>query len=69
VEYFKALPQNFFKVEGGMYDYGRVVFGVSRKLGLGNLLYGGEEYYDDGPWTHPDAFNKLNGLLTYSPGR
>jgi len=22
VEYFKALPQNFFKVEGGMYDYG-----------------------------------------------
>ena len=68
VEYFKALPQNFFKVEGGMYDYGRVVFGVSRKLGLGNLLYGGEEYYDDGPWTHPDAFNKLNGLLTYSQG-
>jgi hypothetical protein len=68
VEYFKTLPQNFVKVEGGMYGYGRAVFGASQKLGSGSLLYGGEEYYDDGPWKHPDAFNKLNGLLTYSQG-
>ena len=33
VEFFKTLPQNFFQVEGGMYGYGRAVFGVSRKLG------------------------------------
>jgi hypothetical protein len=51
-----------------MYGFGRAVFGVSQKLGAGSLLYGGEEYYDDGPWTHPDAYNKLNGLLTYSQG-
>jgi hypothetical protein len=68
VEYFKTLPQNFFKVEGGMYGYGRAVFGASQKLGSGSLLYGGEEYYDNGPWTHPDAFNKINGLITYSRG-
>jgi hypothetical protein len=68
VEYFKTLPQNFVKVEGGMYGYGRTVFGASQKLGSGSLLYGGEEYYDNGPWTHPDAFNKINGLLTYSRG-
>jgi hypothetical protein len=68
VEYFKTLPQNFFTVEGGMDGYGRAVFGVSQKLGLGSLLYGGEVYYDDGPWTHPDAYNKFNGLLTYSRG-
>jgi hypothetical protein len=68
VEYFKTLPQNFFKVEGGMYGYGRAVFGVSQKLGLGNLLYGGEIYHDDGPWTHPDNYYKFNGLLTYSQG-
>ncbi|MFZ0743007.1 MAG: TonB-dependent receptor, partial [Terracidiphilus sp.] len=30
--------------------------------------YGGEEYYDNGPWKHPDAYNKINGLLTYSQG-
>jgi len=66
LEFFKTLPQNFVKVEGGMYGYGRVVFGVSQKLGPGNLLYGGEAYHDDGPWTHPDNYYKFNGLLTYS---
>ena len=50
VEFFKTLPENFFQVEGGMYGYGRAVFGVSQKLGSGNLLYGGEAYHDNGPW-------------------
>ncbi|MGB7584127.1 MAG: TonB-dependent receptor [Terriglobales bacterium] len=69
VEYFKTLPGNFFKVEGGMYGYGRLVFGVSRKLGAGKLLYGGEVYHDNGPWTtHEDNYYKYNGLLTYSQG-
>jgi hypothetical protein len=68
LEFFKTLPQNFFKVEGGMYGYGRAVLGVSQKLGRGNLLYGGEEYYYNGPWKHPDAYNKINGLLIYSQG-
>jgi hypothetical protein len=68
VEYFKTLPKNFLQVEGGTYGYGRTVFGASRKLGQGSLLYGGEVYYDNGPWTHPDAFIKVNSLLTYSQG-
>jgi hypothetical protein len=68
VEYFKTLPHNFVKVEGGTYGYGRGVFGASQKLGSGSLLYGGEAYYDNGPWKHPDAFTKVNGLLTYSQG-
>jgi hypothetical protein len=69
MEFFKTMPQNFIKVEGGIYGYGRMVFGVSRKLGAGNLLYGGEAYHDDGPWTHPDNFYKYNGLVTYSQGK
>ncbi len=68
VEFFKTLPENFFKVEGGTHTYGRAVFGASRKLGSGNLLYGAEEYYYNGPWVHPDGFNKINGILTYSQG-
>jgi hypothetical protein len=66
LELFKTLPQNFFQVEGGMYRYWRAVFGVSQKLGTGRLLYGGEAYHDDGPWTRPDNYYKFNGLLTYS---
>lgn len=68
VEYFKTLPRNFITVEGGTYTYGRTVFGGSHRLGPGSLLYGGEAYYDNGPWKHPDAYSKYNGLLTYSQG-
>jgi outer membrane cobalamin receptor len=64
--FFKTLPQNFLTVEGGMYGYGRAVFGVSQKLGSGTLLYGGQVYHDDGPWNHPDNYCKFNGFLTYS---
>ncbi len=68
LQFFRTLPENFFQVEGGMYGYARAVFGVSQKAGSGSLLYGGEASYDDGPWTHPDAYAKFNGLLTYSRG-
>ena len=68
VLYYKTLPQNFFQVDGGMYQFARFVFGISQKLGKGNLLYGGEAYHDGGPWVHSDNFYKFNGLVTYSQG-
>jgi len=68
VVFYKKLPQNFVQVDGGMYQFARFVFGVSHKLGAGNLLYGGEAYHDGGPWIHPDNYYKFNGLLTYSQG-
>jgi len=68
LEFFKTLPANFFEVEGGMYGFGRGVFGVSEKVGSGNLLVGGEIYHDDGPWKHPDDYLKSNAIVTYSRG-
>ena len=68
LEFYKTLPENFFEVEDGMYGYERAVFGVSEKVGSGNLLFGGEFYHDDGPWNHPDNYYKYNGLVTYSQG-
>ncbi|HWB83463.1 MAG TPA: TonB-dependent receptor [Bryobacteraceae bacterium] len=68
IVFYKSLPQNFFQIEGGGDGYGRAVFGASQKLGSGNLLFGGEAYHDDGPWTHPDNYYKFNGLLSYSQG-
>ncbi len=68
VVFFRALPQNFFQIEGGMFGYARAAFGVTQRLGSGTLLYAGEAYHDDGPWKHPDNYNKFNGLLTYSQG-
>ncbi|HVN86015.1 MAG TPA: TonB-dependent receptor [Candidatus Binatia bacterium] len=66
--FYKTLPQDFAIVEGGMYGYARGVFGLTQKLGPGNLLLGGEVYHDDGPWVHADNYSKFNGLLTYSQG-
>jgi hypothetical protein len=66
--FYKTLPQDFVTLEGGMYGYERGVFGVSQRAGTGNILYGGEVYHDDGPWTHPDDYWKFNGILTYSQG-
>jgi len=68
VMFFKTLPRNFVQVDGGMYQFARFVFGVSRRLRAGNLLYGGEAYHDNGPWVHPDNYYKFNGLVTYSQG-
>ncbi len=68
IVFFKTLPQNFVQVDGGMYEFARLVLGVSRKLGAGNLLYGGEAYHDGGPWVHSDNYYKFNGVLTYGQG-
>jgi len=68
LRFYKTLPHNFATVEGGMYGYVRGVFGVSRALGAGTVLYGGEAYHNDGPWNRPDDYRKFNELLTYSQG-
>ena len=68
LEFYRTLPRNFIQAEGGIYGYERIVFGASRSIGFGNLLYGGEASHDDGPWTHPDNYYKFNGLLTWSQG-
>ena len=68
LQFFRTLPRNFLQAEGGMFGYGRTVFGVSQKAGPGTLLYGGEASHDNGPWTHPDNYYKFNGLLTWNQG-
>ena len=68
LRFLKTLPEDFVTVEAGMYKFGRIAAGASRAVGDENLLVGGEAYYNDGPWTNPDAYAKFNGLVTYSRG-
>jgi len=37
-------------------------------LGGGKLLYAVEAYHNDGPYVHPDDYQKFNGVLRYSRG-
>ncbi|MGC3958571.1 MAG: TonB-dependent receptor [Verrucomicrobiota bacterium] len=68
LEFFKVLPQDIAILEGGSFNYGRVMYAASPKVGEGNLLYAGEYLHNDGPWDKPDNYNKFNGQITYSEG-
>ncbi len=68
ITFFKSLPEDLVSLSVGMYGYGRAMFASSTAIGSGNLLYGGELYHDDGPWTHPDDYQRVNGIATYSQG-
>jgi hypothetical protein len=68
LDFFRRLPQDLARVEAGMFGYARGMFGVSHDAGAGTVLLGGEACHDDGPWTHPDNYNKLNGLFSWSQG-
>ena len=68
IEFAKTLPRKFLQSRRRHAYLWARSFRRIAKARQGNLLYGGEEYYYDGPWVHPDGFNKINGLLTYSQG-
>ncbi len=68
LEYFQALPQSIAQVEGGSYGYARGLVASSPKLGPGHLLYGLELFHHDGPWKHPEDYQRVNGVLRYSQG-
>ncbi len=60
--------QRRLTVEGGADGYGRALLAGSTETGRGRLLYGLEASREDGPWTHPDGYRKLNGVLRWSDG-
>lgn len=52
----------------GQYGYRRALLLGSTALGGGTLLGAGDAYHNDGPFDHPDDFNRLNGVLRYHRG-
>ena len=62
------LPQGIAKLEGGQFDYGRVLVADSPVVGDGRLLYALEGNFNGGPWDNPDDYYKINGLLRFTSG-
>jgi hypothetical protein len=60
-----SLPQGILNVQGGMYDFVRVLFANSSKVGAGTLLYAAEYNHYDGPWTTPEHSSRYNFFLRY----
>jgi hypothetical protein len=68
VVYANRLLQGVATVSAGQHGYGRALLADSIEAGNGSLLYAVEALHNDGPFTHPDDYQKLNAVLRYSEG-
>jgi len=61
-----SLDKGLIKFGYGENDYYRGVLANSNQLGDGDLLYGAEINFYEGPWDKEESLNKFNGLLRYT---
>ncbi|HZX29446.1 MAG TPA: TonB-dependent receptor [Telluria sp.] len=66
--YANRLPRATASAAGGANGYARALAAGSPQVGGGALLYAIEVLHNDGPFTHPDDYRKLNAVLRYSSG-
>ena len=68
IRYADSLERGIASVGLGQNGFRRVLLADSPELGGGKLLYALEAQHNDGPFVHPDDYQKLNGVLRYSQG-
>lgn len=68
VVYANRLLQGVASVSAGQNGYGRALVADSVETQRGSLLYAVEAVHNDGPFTRPDDYQKLNAVLRYSEG-
>ncbi|MCC2971077.1 TonB-dependent receptor [Massilia sp. IC2-476] len=68
ISYANRLVSPLASVTLGQDNYARTVLAASPELAGGNLLYALELMKNDGPWTRPDGYRKINAVLRYSRG-
>jgi hypothetical protein len=68
ITYANRLVQNVATVSLGQNGFVRTALAASPAMAGGTLLYALEVLHNDGPYTHPDDYQKINGVLRYSRG-
>jgi hypothetical protein len=68
INYLNRLDHGLVQVSPGDNGYRRGLVADSKKLGAGELLGAIEYLHNDGPFVHPDAYQKKNGILRYHTG-
>jgi hypothetical protein len=68
ISYLDRLDHGLVQVSPGDNGYRRGLVADSKKLGAGELLGAIEYLHNDGPFVHPDAYQKKNGILRYHTG-
>jgi outer membrane receptor protein involved in Fe transport len=68
ITYATSLDRPLLRIEAGTFGFGRVFAAASPKIGTGTVLAAFESSTNAGPWTVPDSYKKLNGVLRYARG-
>ena len=68
ITYANRLARNVATVSIGQDGHARTALAASTEVDDGVLTYALEALHNDGPYTHPDDYQKLNGVLRYSRG-
>jgi hypothetical protein len=68
INYATSLDRPIGRLEKGTYDFTRALFAASPRVAGGHLLAAFEVSNNAGPWTVPDSYRKLNGVVRYSRG-
>lgn len=68
INYASVLDRPIVRAGGGDEGFGRAIVAASPAVGSGHLLAALEVGHDDGPWSHPDDYRKVNGVVRYSRG-
>jgi hypothetical protein len=68
ITYATELDRPLLAAEVGGYRFGRGLFAASHPAAGGQLLGALELSTNDGPWTVPDDYRKINGVIRYSRG-
>jgi len=68
VTYANRLVRDVATLSVGQNGYARTALAASKDAGGGALTYALELLHNDGPFTHPDDYQKVNGVLRYSRG-
>jgi outer membrane receptor protein involved in Fe transport len=68
VNYLNALDTPIADIGLGNEGYRRALFAGSTPFAGGTILGALELYRNDGPWTSPDDYRKINGVVRWSTG-
>ena len=68
VKYSDRLAQGIASIGVGQNGFRRALLADSPEFANGRLLYAIEGMNNDGPFVHPDKYQKINGVLRYSRG-
>jgi len=68
INYVNVLDRPMLRLSAGQDGWSRLFAAGSPALGRGHLLAAVELNHNDGPWTRPDDYRKVNGVMRYSQG-